>query len=458
MDDYVPKLHSLEAEQSVIGGLCIDGQCIDDVIGVVKPSDFFFRQYRMAFEAFKEMAEAGQQPEMIGVADALSHREDENWLQFLATLAKNTPSTANIKLYAGKVSEYARLRDLYLAGMKVQDISQDHSLSLLDRIASAQDVLIGLEAGAEEKGPRFVGDLAKGYVQHLDECYKAKGGITGLSTGFDSLDRRTGGLKPGNLITIAARPAMGKTQLAVNLSRRIAIDQDKTVLYFSLEMTHDELMGRMVSDMASVDYGRVQMADFDETERHTDAWPRITMAMQKFRGAKLAIDDDAGLTIGQLVSRARKFHRQNQDLALIVVDHIGLVESDGETETIRIGRISRALKKLAKQLGVPIIILSQLNRECEKRSNSRPILADLRSSGDIEQDSDVVGFIYRDIVYNENTQHPEIAELIWRKVRAGQIGTDYFRTEFHFCRFLEADKPSGIDEDFKSYSQKRRTL
>lgn len=441
-------LYNLEAEQAVIGGLCIDGQLIDDLVGILKSTDFYVGQYRHVFSTIQAMAEAGQNPEIIGIADELEKRiPSDDWLPTLAVMAKNTPSTSNIKLYAQKVAEYARLRDLFMAGHQVQAISQDATMTLMERIAAAQDVLIGLESGSDEKGPRMLGSIARGYVDHLDACYKSKGGITGLSTGFDCIDQRTGGLKPGQLITIAARPAMGKTNLAFNIARNVGIRQLKSVLYFSLEMSSEELMGRLTADLANVDYGRVQRADFDESERHTEAWARVTAAITRFKDGKIGIDDDSSMSIGQLVSRARKFARTNKDLALIVVDHIGLVDSEGETETIRVGRVSRALKKLAKQLAVPVLALSQLNRECEKRNNRRPMLSDLRSSGDIEQDSDIVGFVYRDVVYNEKTQWPEVAEIIWRKVRAGQIGTDIFRSEFAFCRFEEMEKPSGYGEE-----------
>lgn len=453
-------LYNMEAEQAVIGGLCIDGQKIDDVIGAVKAHDFYNGQYRQIFSTIAEMAEAGQELELLIIADRLEQKfPSDDWLPTLAYMAKNTPSTINIKLYAQKVAEYAVLRELFTAGAKVQQIAQDADLTVADRIAAAQDTLIAMERDNDEKGPKLMGALAKAFVGHLDECYQAKGGLTGLSTGFDNIDKRTGGLKPGQLVTIAARPAMGKTQLALNIACNVGVRQARSVLYFSLEMTSDELLGRITSNLANVDYGRVLVADFDETENHSDAWPRVTAAITRFKDARIAIDDDASLSIGQIVSRSRKFARMHKDLALIVVDHIGLVESEGESETIRIGRISKSLKRLAKALCVPVVALSQLNRECDKRTNKRPVLADLRSSGDIEADSDIVGFIYRDIVYNEDTNYPEIGELIWRKVRAGQIGTDYFRTEFSMCRFVEAEKPNGYGESTgKTYKSRFNDL
>ena len=452
-------LYNLEAEQSVIGGLCLDGQKIDDVGDVVKVSDFYNGQYRQIYAAFVEMAEAGQDLGMWNVADRLEQKfPTDDWVPTLAHMARNTASTANIKLYAQKVSEYAVLRELFNAGSKIHEIAQDAELSVADRIACAQDVLIGLGGDKEDSGPRMIGEITREFVDHLDACYKANGGITGIPTGFDCIDKRLGGINGGELITIAARPAMGKTNFALNLARNLGLYSSYGVLYFSLEMTRRELMGRITADTANVDYGRVKRADFDESHAHTEAWSRITAAISRFKDGRIAVDDSSSLSIGQIVSRSRKHSRKNKDLKMIIVDHIGLVDSDGETETIRIGRVSRALKKLAKSLNVTVVALSQLNRECEKRQNKRPVLADLRSSGDIEQDSDIVGFIYRDVVYNESTKWPEVAEIIWRKVRAGEIGIDVFRAEFAFCRFAEIEKPVGYGEEEKTYKARYSDL
>lgn len=451
-------LFNHEAELAIIGSLCIDGQCYDDVSGLACESDFHDQRCRAAFQAFTHLIDSGDQPELYSAADWLEKRHPNgDWLRFLAGLAKNTIGPKHVKVYAAKVAEYARLRELYLAGGKVQQISLDAELTLHDRITSAQGVLLELEADRASGGPAMIGDLAKGFVEHLEECYRAKGGITGLPTGFENIDKRLGGLKPGALIILAARPAMGKTNLGLNIARHIGIIRKQRCLYFSLEMTSNELLGRFTADLADVDYDQVQTASFDETHNKADCWSTVTAAIGRFKEGQVLIDDESSLSISQIVSHARKEHRK-QKLDLIIVDHLGLVDADGETETIRVGKISRGLKRLAKQLGVPVIALSQLNRKCEDRPNKRPGLADLRNSGDIEQDADIVGFIYRDVVYNEKTQFPNIGEVIWRKVRGGRIGTDFFRIQFDRCRFAAIEQPEGYSTEPESHAVKRRQL
>lgn len=433
-------LFNLEAEYAVIGSLCIDGQCFDDISGVLSSSDFYNKECAQAFAAFSEVVDSGGQPEIYTVSDLLENRTKVEWLKFLAGLAKETPGTAFVKTYASKVAEYARLRELFLAGGKVQQIAMDSEQSLHDRISTAQGVLLELEAEKSKRGPVVIGELAKGYVEHLEECYRSKGGITGLPTGFYNIDHRIGGLKPGALVVLAARPAMGKTQMALNIARHVGIIKKQRCLYFSLEMTSNELLGRFTSDLADVDYEQVQTAAFDETHGKPDCWSTITAAVGRFKEGQVLIDDESTLSISQIVSHARKEHRK-APLSLIIVDHIGLVDAEGDNETQRVGKVSRGLKRLAKQLGIPVVALCQLSRKCDERADKRPMLSDLRNSGDIEQDADIVGFIYRDVVYNEDTRFPFIGELIWRKVRGGRIGTDFFRIEFDRCRFVSTDQP-----------------
>ena len=433
-------LFNLEAEYAVIGSLCVDGQCFDDVSSIVSKSDFYNQDCAAAFAAFESVIDSGQQPEIYTVADHLEKRSGSEWLKFLATLAKEMPGTMFVKTYASKVAEYARLRELFLAGGKVQQIAMDAEQSLHDRISTAQGVLLELEAEKAKRGPIAISELAKGFIEHLEDCYLSKGGITGLPTGFYNIDQRIGGLKPGALIVIAARPAMGKTQMALNIARHVGIIKKQRCLYFSLEMTSNELLGRFTSDLADVDYEQVQTAAFDETHNKPDCWPTITAAIGRFREGQVLIDDESSLSISQIVSHVRKEHRKSP-LSLVVVDHLGLVDAEGDNETQRIGKVSRGLKRLAKQLNIPVIALCQLSRKCDERSDRRPMLSDLRNSGDIEQDADIVGFIYRDVVYNEDTRHPDIGELVWRKVRGGRIGTDFFRTQFDKCRFVSMDQP-----------------
>ena len=435
------QFYSSEAESRVLGGILIDPSMIDQVSAIVRPEQFYSLDNRIIFATMMREVELGNDPDMVQVGDYLNKikPEEESWVVKLAILERNTPSAANIKLYAEKVREYSQLRELFQAGSKIHAISADHELTTSQRIAKAQELMMGLFQTSEQNGPKLIKDLAKGYVDHVDACYRSQNGITGLSTGFATIDNRTGELQPGELFTLAARPGMGKTNLALNISRHVAFDQGKYVLYFSAEMTSDELLGRLAADVGKLDYNLVRTAQFED-----EHWPRFSTTVSAFANAKLIIDESTDISISTLCARARQEHRK-YGLSLIVVDHIGLIEADGETETAKISKISRSLKNLAKQLSIPVIELSQLNRGCESRTNKRPLLSDLRQSGSIEQDSNSVAFIYRDVQYNENTQFPFVAELIWRKLRAGEIGTDYLSTQFSQCRFVDGCKPDDYD-------------
>lgn len=437
MDNF----HSSEAEARVLGAILMDGTLIDQVAAIVRPEQFYLRESKLIFATMLREVQLGNDPDMVQVGDYLDkvQPESESWVVKLAILQRNTPSAANIKLYAEKVREYSQLRDLFQAGSTIHSISTDYELTVSQRIAKAQELMLGLFQTDDQTGPRLIKDLARGYVDHVDRCFKSKDGITGLSTGLSNIDERTGGLQPGELFTLAARPGMGKTNLALNISRHVAFEQKKYVLYFSAEMTADELLGRLASDIGHLDYKMVRTARFED-----EHWPKFSKTVGSFSDATLVVDESTDLSISALCARARQEHRKYK-LSLIVIDHIGLIEADGETETAKVSKISRALKNLAKQLGLPVIALSQLNRGCDSRPNKRPLLSDLRQSGSIEQDSNSVAFIYRDVQYNENTRFPYVAELIWRKLRAGEIGTDYLSTQFSQCRFVETLRPDDYD-------------
>ena len=435
--------YSAEAEQATIGAILHDGSLLADVAAVVGVNDFYLGENKAIFAAMIRSDSLGEEPELVGLADYLdkTQREAAPWIAKLAYIAKNTASTANAILYAARVRDYAVLRELFRAGTQVQDISKDPSLTVDQRIAKAQEFVSTMFAHHEQQGPKLLKDLARGYIDHVEQCHKARGGITGLRTGYQCIDERTGGLQPGELLVIAARPAMGKTNMALNISRNVAFRQQKYVLYFSLEMTSNELMGRLTSDLGNLDYSKTRRADFDPEE-----WQGFTGVVGSFSEITLMIDESTDLCISRLCARARQEHRKH-GLSLIVVDHIGLVEADGENETVKISKISRALKNLAKQLGLPVLALSQLNRACENRTNKRPMLSDLRQSGSIEQDANSVAFIYRDVIYNDGTKFPRLGELIWRKLRAGETGTDFFETQFQHCRFVQTFKPDDFSEE-----------
>lgn len=457
MDDFdFSSLFSAEAEQFAIGGILLDPERFDEVAAAVGKSDFFSRQNRIIFEAMTTVMSRGQFPEYTMVCDYLAQVDtQENWFTKLASIQKNTPSSRNVVAYATKVREYAKVRALFQVGGKISEIAKDGSRTLQERIAAANDALAAMSESQSGPGPRWIGKALPGFIDHLDKCRLADGGITGLRTGYENVDKRIGGLQPGGLYIIAARPAMGKSVMGLNIARNTVFGENKAALYFSLEMPETELLGRLTADYGSIPYNLVRTAQF-ETEEN-DYWPRLNKVVGHAKECDLAVDETPMLSISDIVSRAKLMHRV-KPLSLIVVDHLHLVEAEGENEVIKIGKVSAGLKRLAKELNLPVLALCQLNRGCDARPNKRPLMSDLRQSGNIEQDADWIGFIYRDVVYNENTDYPELAELIWRKARGGETGTDYFKSELGFCRFCAVDAPAQAVETVEFSGKRRKQL
>jgi replicative DNA helicase len=457
MDDFdFSSLYSLEAEQFAIGGILLDPERFDEAAAVVGKSDFFARQNRMIFEAMTTVMSRGQFPEYALVCDHLMHVDgQENWISKLAAIQKNTPSSRNVVAYAAKVREYAKVRALFQAGGKISDIAKDGARTLQERIAAANDELAALSDSQTGAGPRWIGKALPSFIEHLDKCRLAEGGITGLRTGYENVDKRIGGLQPGGLYIIAARPAMGKSVMGLNIARSVVLGEGRAALYFSLEMPETELLGRLTADYGNIPYNLVRTAQFETDEN--DYWPRLNKVVGHAKECDLAVDETPMLSINDIVARAKLMQRI-KPLSLIVVDHLHLVEAEGENEVIKIGKVSSGLKRLAKELSVPVLALCQLNRGCDARPNKRPLMSDLRQSGNIEQDADWIGFIYRDVVYNENTDHPDLAELIWRKARGGETGTDYFKSELGFCRFAAVEAPAQAVEVVQISGRRRKQL
>lgn len=459
MDEFdFSSLYSVEAEQFVLGGIMLEPKGFDDVAAILKPSDFFRRQNRMIFEAMGLVVSRGQLPEYEFIGDRLTQVDDsESWWTILAAAQKNTPSAKNLTAYAAKVLEYSKVRALFQAGGKITEIAKDGTRTLQERIDAANDQLAALTESQASTGPRWVGKAMKGFIEHLDQCRLAEGGITGLRTGYENVDKRTGGFQPGRLMVIAGRPAMGKSVMGLNIARHTALSEKKVALYFSLEMPEVELIGRLTADYGNIPYNLVRTAQFDNGEY--DFWGRLTRATLQIKESDVVIDETPTLSINDIISRAKMTNRIKK-LSLVVVDHLHLVDAEGENEVVKVGKVSAGLKRLAKELDIPVLALCQLNRSCDSRPNRRPMMSDLRASGNIEQDADWIGFIYRDVVYNEDTAYPEMAELIWRKARGGETGTDYFRSELGFCRFAAVDAPAQAIEviPFAGRSKKRGPL
>ena len=416
--------HSIEAEQSVLGGLLIDNVAWDRIADVVVEEDFYRRDHRLIFAAIRSLADANQPFDAVtasGWLDNQSALDDAGGLGYLGELARTTPSAANIVAYAEIVRARAILRGLIRVGTDIADSAFQpegrNAAELLDR-AEQRVFEIADRGERADAGFAPIREVLVHVMDRIDALFQRDNPITGVATGFDDLDAKTSGLQPSDLIIVAGRPSMGKTALAGNLIEQAAIKEKLAVAVFSMEMPAEQLTMRMLSSLGRIDQHKVRTGRLDDAD-----WPRLTSALTILNETDIFIDDTPAITPTELRARCRRLKREKQ-LGLVVVDYLQLMHVPGTTENraTEISEISRSLKALAKELHVPIVALSQLNRSLESRTDKRPVMSDLRESGAIEQDSDVILFIYRDEVYNENTEHKGKAEIIIGKQRNGPIG------------------------------------
>ncbi|MEJ2514679.1 MAG: replicative DNA helicase [Gammaproteobacteria bacterium] len=416
--------HSLEAEQSVLGGLMLDNSAWDQVADVVGADDFYRRDHRLIFTAISELADRGEPSDAVTVSELLTRRgelEDAGGLQYLGQIARETPSAANIRAYAGIVRERAMLRELIrVGGNMATSAYTPEGRSAADLVDEAERQVFEIAERGQRGGSGFqqLKRILGATIDRLDELQKNEGDVTGLSTGFSDFDKMTAGLQPGDLVIIAGRPSMGKTSFAMNIAEHAAIAEEAPVAIFSMEMSAEQLSFRMISSL-----GRVNQANLRTGRFLDEDWSRINSAVSVMSKAKLFIDDTPALTPSEVRARARRLKREH-GLGLIVIDYLQLMRVAGTSENraTEISEISRSLKALAKELHVPVVTLSQLNRSVEQRTDKRPVMSDLRESGAIEQDADLIAFIFREEVYNKDTQRRGIADVIVAKQRNGPIG------------------------------------
>jgi len=428
------KMFNTDSEHAVIGAICIDGSCLHEVIGMLTPESFYTPENRHIYTSILELDKNGSEVDLFTIADELEKKfPTDEWLAQLATIQKSTPSSRNIKTYAENVKEYEDLRALYGAGQHITDICLDRDLLLDDKIGQSQQAILDLQQ-SKNTDPLNAKQMLSSFTDHMEACFSSKGGLTGTSTGFPALDDHCKGMHGGELIVIAARPAMGKTNMALNLASNV-INQGKSVLFFSLEMTTDELMGRMCASRSGLLYDKVLSANFHGDEE----WRLYNDFTATMSEQRIFVDDDAGASISDIRSKSRQI-KMRHGLDLIIVDYLQLVDAPGGTPTEVVENVSRGLKRLAKDMDCPVVALSQLSRECEKRQDKRPMLSDLRQSGSIEQDANIVAFLYREVVYSPNHMQSHIAELIIRKLRHGKTGTIPLLTEFQYCRFRHTEE------------------
>ena len=418
--------HSIEAEQAVLGGLMLDNNAWERVSDAVSDGDFYRHDHRLIFRAIFTLAERNSPFDVVTLSEQLDkegHLSQVGGLGYLGELAKNTPSVANIKAYAQIIRERATLRQLIGISNDIADMAYaPQGKSAVEVLDEAERQIFQIaEARPKAGGPVGINEILVKTIDRIDELFNTNEGLTGISTGFTDLDGMTSGLQPADLVIVAGRPSMGKTTFAMNLVENAVLRSDKVILVFSLEMPSDSIVMRMLSSLGRIDQTKVRSGKLDD-----DDWPRLTSAVNLLNERKLFIDDTAGISPTEMRARARRLAREHGEIAMIMVDYLQLMRipgSSGDNRTNEISEISRSLKALAKEFNCPVIALSQLNRSLEQRPNKRPVNSDLRESGAIEQDADIIMFVYRDEVYHPETEYKGVAEIIIGKQRNGPIGT-----------------------------------
>jgi len=416
--------NSIEAEQSLIGGLMLDALAWDKIADVITADDFYRKDHRLIFTAIAGLIESGSPCDVVTVSEHLDSRgelDNAGGLEYLATLSNETAGAANARAYAKILRERATLRALISAGNEIAGSAfTNDGRTAAEVLDDAEKMVFEIaDKGTRGKsGFKSLKDILPEAVDRIDTLHQSDGDITGISTGYHEFDKLTAGLQPGDLVIVAGRPSMGKTTLAVNMAENAAIGSKVPTAIFSMEMPAQQLAFRMISSLGRVDQTHLRTGNFPDED-----WSRINTAVQLMSEAPIFIDDTPGLSPGEIRARARRLHREH-GLGLIVVDYLQLMQVPGnkENRATEISEISRGLKALAKELSCPVIALSQLNRSVEQRTDKRPVMSDLRESGAIEQDADLILFIYREEVYNQDTPRKGIADIAIAKQRNGPIG------------------------------------
>lgn len=425
--------HSVEAEQSVLGGLLLENDAWDRIADMIGVDDFYRHDHRLIYEHISRLIEHSRPADMVTVAESLesSGRLNEvGGIAYLGALVQNIPSAANIHRYAEIVRERAIMRRLVEVGSSISESAfnpQGRDANALLDEAEARIFEIKEHGARAAQGFIDIKSVLPLVVERLDKLSNLDDptGVTGIPTGFTDLDRMTSGLQPGELIIVAGRPSMGKTAFALNIAEHVALNTGKAVAIFSLEMPSTQLALRLLGSVGRIDQHKMRTGQLEDED-----WERLTYALGRLNDAPIHIDESGGINAIDLRARARRLKRQvetleSRQLGLIVVDYLQLMTSVRQTENraTEVAEISRSLKSLAKELDVPLIALSQVNRKIEDRTDKRPVMSDLRESGAIEQDADVILFLYRDEVYNKDSQYKGTAEVIIGKQRNGPIGT-----------------------------------
>ena len=454
-DSQVAKLrvppHSIEAESSVLGGLLLDNGAWDRVGDLLVDNDFYRHEHKLIYAAIGALVNASKPADVITVNEQLQNQgkaDEMGGLGYLNSLAQYVPSASNIRRYAEIVRERSILRKLVSASDEIATNAFNPQGKAIDRIldeAEQKIFNIGEEGSRMKQGFQSMDTLVVELLDRVQEMANNPNDITGVPTGFYDLDRMTSGLQPGDMVVLAARPSMGKTAFAINIAEHVALNEGLPVAVFSMEMGASQLAVRVVGSIGRIDQGHLRTGKLSD-----DEWPRLTEAIEKLRTVSLHIDETPGLTSSELRANARRLARQCGKLGLIVVDYLQLMSGSGgaggDNRATELGEISRGLKMLAKELQCPVIALSQLNRSVEQRTDKRPMMSDLRESGAIEQDADIIMFIYRDDYYHKDSKDPGVAEIIIGKQRNGPTGTVRLTFLKNLTRFESL--ASGLSDDY----------
>ncbi len=447
--------HSTEAEQAVLGGIMLSNQHWDGIAERVIAEDFYTFAHKAIFQTMEELMRNQTPIDLITLDQALKAKgisDSVGGFAYLADLSNNTPNAINILAYAEIVREKAILRELIAVGNRIAENSyspKGKDIKMVLDEAEREVFAIAEKRSSSTEGPQNVLSVLESTIARIETLGKLENhnGVTGVTTGFVELDKKTAGLQPSDLIIVAARPSMGKTTFAMNLCENAAMASDKPVLVFSLEMPAEQIMMRMIASLARVDQTKIRTGqNLEEAE-----WSKIASVFGMFKQKNnLYIDDSSGLTPTELRSRARRVYRENGGLSMIMVDYLQLMRAPAfsDNRTLEIAEISRSLKALAKELEVPVIALSQLNRTLEQRADKRPVNSDLRESGSIEQDADLIMFIYRDEVYNDHSEDKGVAEIIIGKQRNGPIGRVRLAFNGQFSRFDNLAEQREYRDDY----------
>lgn len=443
MIDRVPP-QNIEAEQAVLGAMMIDKEAISKATEILRENDFYRQDHRAVYQVIVDLFSKNQAVDMVTVTEALKREgklEDVGGIQFITYLANAVPTAANVSYHAKIVEEKSLLRQLISVSTQIAGSGYEGTEDVNSLLDNAERMILGVSERKISRDFAPIKEVVMSAVDRIDELYNKKGGITGIATGFIDFDHLTSGLQPSDLILIAARPSMGKTALVLNMAQNVAIREKKAVAFFSLEMSKEQLVQRMLCSEASIDSSRLRIGELEDND-----WEKLIWAADSLSRAEIFIDDTPGITVMEMRAKARRL-KVEHNLQLIVIDYLQLMQGSGkksgENRQQELSDISRSLKALARELNVPVIALSQLSRSVESRQVKRPMLSDLRESGALEQDADLVAFLYREDYYDKETENKNITELIIAKHRNGPVDTVKLFFHKQFTRFANLAK--GVD-------------